>query len=255
MLAASSPALAKPDEASYDRAYSLMKSNHYRDAIPLFERYIATVPASDHYDLQVAHLNAGECYYETDGYAGAARHLDAAIALYPYVRTDKGANAAYVPAAAYFDAAYAHLQLGHYQKTVDEATRGFTIDPEVRIGHEQAFAYRTRGRARMFLHQYDTALSDVNASLKIEPDDYFALVTRGQIHRATGDYPDSLRDFVSANKAAPSQGMPWCESGVTLLQQRRDSTAQQAFSRCYALEPSLRSFYDNEIRNILAHRR
>jgi tetratricopeptide (TPR) repeat protein len=254
MFTTASPANAKPDEATYDRAYSLMKSDRCREAEPLFDRYIATVPSNDYYDLQVAHLNAGECYYETDGYAAAARHLDAAIALYPAVRAEKGENAAYVPGAAYFDAAYAHLQLGDYQKAVNEVTRGFTIDP-VRTAHEQAFAYRTRGRARYFLHQVSGALSDVNESLKIEPNDYFALMTRGQIHRTSGDYPSALRDFVAANKVAGNQGMPWCEAGLTLLLQHRDSTARQTFKQCYALQPSLRSFYENREREIFAHRR
>jgi tetratricopeptide (TPR) repeat protein len=255
LVTALAPASAAPDEASYDRAYKLMQANRYEQAIPLFERYIASVPASDFYDLEAAHLNAGECYYQTDNYAGAARHFDAAIMLYPSVRREKGANAAYIPAIAYFDDGFAHLQLEQYREAADYATRGFSADPDVRISDQLAFGYRTRGLARYYLREYGPALADLNAALKVEPNSYSAHLVRGQILRATHDYQGSLREFIAANKLHHNEGTPYCEAALTLALQRRDALAKRTLSICYSLDKSLRPQYDAQMRELLSQRR
>lgn len=251
LIAAASTRAA--DEAAYNKAYKFMQADRYRDAIPLFERYVAGLPANDHYDLQAAHLNAGECYYQTNAYAEAARHLDAAIALSPAVAHDRGKNSAHVPALVYFHDADAHLEIGQYQQAIAFATRGFGADPEIRIGSQIAFGYRIRGAAHFYLRQYSSAISDLNSAIKIEPDSYSAHLLRGEALRETRDYSGSLNEFRAAYHV-DRQATPYCEAALTLILQRRDQDAQDALSTCYKMDRSLRAQYDGRLRRLLATR-
>jgi tetratricopeptide (TPR) repeat protein len=249
-------ASAKPNEAAYDKAYALMKANKCNAAVPLFEQYIAGVPRSDYYDRQSADINAGNCYYQTSHWADAARRLDEAMMLVPYVNRQKGRDAGTLLPVMYYDAADAHLRLAEYGPAVTDVTKGFQNrgDVGLSIDSDDAFAYSVRGTAYLRMAVYSKALSDLNASLKLDPRDFMAHLSRGEALRALGNYKGSIDDFIAANKANKNSGYPYCEAGLTLILQHRDSTARSAFDRCFQIDPSLRAHYFPLVRSTLANR-
>src|SRR5205085_7052576 len=80
------------------------------------------------------------------------------------------------------------------------AACGAVIDAKTETGKRLAVAYCFRGHGLTEKRQLDAALSDLNESIRLDPDSACALTNRGRVYgfkadsdRATADYAEPIR--------------------------------------------------------------
>ncbi|MBS1993716.1 MAG: tetratricopeptide repeat protein [Cyanobacteria bacterium SZAS LIN-3] len=92
-----------------------------------------------------------------------------------------------------------HREYGKYlrlREKFDQALKEFDI--AIKSGKQLPLAYSGRAKTYNLLGRYPEALADVNAALKLEPDFYDGLVTRGATLVAQKKYAEAIADFTKA---------------------------------------------------------
>ena len=74
----------------------------------------------------------------------------------------------------------AQRPVGQYQPAVNDFTKAIDLDAEAIYG------WRMRGRAYYFLNQFDNAMSDLQAALRIDPKDNSTLTFINDLKRKRG---------------------------------------------------------------------
>ena len=64
-------------------------------------------------------------------------------------------------------------------------------------------AYNNRGNAYLVKHQYDRAIADYDAAIRLKPDFAVAYYNRGLAHANSGQYDRAVADFGSAARLEP----------------------------------------------------
>jgi tetratricopeptide (TPR) repeat protein len=75
----------------------------------------------------------------------------------------------------------------------------------------------SRSHWYFFAHQPDKALADLNALLKLKPDDTGLLTDRGLVYTSIGQYGAALEDFDAALKRNPNNGVTLANRAKTKL--------------------------------------
>ena len=65
-------------------------------------------------------------------------------------------------------------------------------------------AYQKKG-------EYDRAIEDFDAAIKIDPDYANAFANRAETYQKKGDYPRALKDFDEALRQQPTLAIVWNE--------------------------------------------
>ena len=103
-------------------------------------------------------------------------------------------------AAAHFWKGYAH----YYLKETDQALAA--LDLAASGGFSPAEIYKIRWYLNYEKKNYDAALSDVSAALKVEPLNMMLLRGAGDINYDKGNFPDALTAYQKAALGAPNDG-------------------------------------------------
>jgi predicted Zn-dependent protease len=98
-------------------------------------------------------------------------------------------------------------------------------------GNVSAAGWAILGRAHLKKEQHALAISALNQSLLLDPDQLETLALRGSVLRRIGDLTGALADYERAQRLAPSSPVLSYERGLVLLQ----------LGRIEAAEPLLRS--------------
>jgi tetratricopeptide (TPR) repeat protein len=120
----------------------------------------------------------GDNFYRQKNYRSAIDRYAQAIALapnYPY---------------AYYSKAYSHYNLGEY----DQAVADFTKALELRY-EKPADVHMMRGQANYWRKDYDAALNDALAGLRLQSSSSYFNLAAGDAYRGKGDYRNALNYY------------------------------------------------------------
>ena len=106
-------------------------------------------------------------------------------------------------------------------------------------------AYSNRALGYMTIHKDDLAVADLNKALAIYPNFYNALVNRGRIEYARGQYDAALADLGTAAKLKPSGAGAWSGLGAVHFALGEHDRALEEFSRAIVLRPDYAEAYLN----------
>ena len=87
------------------------------------------------------------------------------------------------------------------------------------------------------LKKYEKALIDLNAALKIDPKDTFALIVRGEVYCQMGRYQDAERDFTAALAVDPKNDSVLYRKGNIYRLMGRYQDAEQYFTAALTINP------------------
>ncbi|HKR23540.1 MAG TPA: tetratricopeptide repeat protein [Pyrinomonadaceae bacterium] len=89
-----------------------------------------------------------------------------------------------------------------------------------------ADAYNTRGYILKHRGNHDSAFSDFNKSIRLDPSNVWAFYNRAEVYESKGDLPAALADIVKAVQLQPENGNLVVEHGVILALMGKDKEAQ-----------------------------
>ena len=136
---------------------------------------------------------------------------------------------------SYAEKSLTYNALGLPDLAVHEANRLLACEPD---DAKKAWAHAERGSAFYQLDRYEDAVSELNLSLSLAPDQARTYLYRGYAFHAIGDYDAALADSQKAEKLAPGtfaanlrlQGMSYEAKG-------EDALAIQAYRAYLAKNP------------------
>ncbi len=99
----------------------------------------------------------------------------------------------------YQSRAYVQFVRNEFELAITDATKAISL-----ATNGDGASLQIRGLARMRLKDYDNALSDLDAAIKIDPKDPEAFATRGRIKETKGDLQGAKLDVATAMKLQPT---------------------------------------------------
>jgi tetratricopeptide (TPR) repeat protein len=156
---------------NYDQAIT-----EYAEAIRLDPKYKA------------AYYNRGLSYYNKGDYDHAIADFDKYIQLDP---KDKG---------AYYNRGRSYHDKKDYDHAIADYDKCIQLDPSYASAYNQRawiYAYNLK-------RDFGRALSDANQALKLKPDNASYLDTRGWAYLGNGNYENAIIDFEAALKISPN---------------------------------------------------
>ena len=93
-----------------------------------------------------------------------------------------------------FDKALAALELGQYERAIEDLNEAIRLDPQY------ANAYGHRGSAYGKLGQYEWAIEDFDEAIRLDPQYAEAYNNRGLAYRNLGQQELADRDFAKAKE-------------------------------------------------------
>jgi tetratricopeptide (TPR) repeat protein len=137
-------------------------------------------------NLSIAYNNRGADYKDKGEYARAIQDFDQAIRLDP----------AY--AQAYASRCDAHARNGDAARGIKDCDHA--LGPLKATGTARTNALYGRGNAYYILDQYDRAIQDFDAVLKLQPDDTANWSARGNAYLMKADYDRAIQDYTQSLK-------------------------------------------------------
>jgi tetratricopeptide (TPR) repeat protein len=108
----------------------------------------------------------------------------------------------------YFNKAEDYVENEQYQLAIDNLTAALKINPDF------ALAYYNRGVAYDDLENYTAAIADYTSALKINPDDADAYYNRGVAYYNLEYYNEAIADYTSAIKIDPDYAEAYRNRGI-----------------------------------------
>lgn len=100
-----------------------------------------------------------------------------------------------------------------------------------------AFAFASRSRALFHFKQFDRAIQDADAALRLDPKSPFAYKSRGRAKLSLGDAKSAIADFSEAIRIDPAFAPAYCHRGEAWLKLEDHQKAIGDTSRAIALDP------------------
>ena len=194
----------------YRRGIEWYELNEFEDAAKDFSASLELRP--DHAGTLIWRAAASS---RTEDLGGAIEDLQNAIEIRP-------------------SAASHYRQLG---KSVADKAIGFYTRRHQR-GREEPELFRRRGQAHQFLSQYEDAIKDYSAALKLNKKNIPARIARGQALCREGKFKASFEDFSKAIALAPDSHAAFFGRAKALLEQGSVETARSDIEQAIALSPS-----------------
>ena len=104
--------------------------------------------------------------------------------------------------------------------------------------------YHLRGIAFQVLKQYDQALSDFDAALRLKTDNPHIYVNRGNIWRLKGEYEKAQTDLNQAIHLNPSSANAFHIRGLIYFENKQPQKAIADFNKAIRLNPQMVSAYN-----------
>jgi hypothetical protein len=120
-------------------------------------------------------------------------------------------------AEAFYNRGVAYFNNKDYDKAIAE------FDAAIRIRPDYAGAFYYRGGSYSMKNDYGRAIADLDAAIAIKPDYAFAFYLRGLVYAMKGDLAAAIADWEEALK----NGSELRQSDITAIRQRIDTARQQ----------------------------
>lgn len=133
-------------------------------------------------------------------------------------------------AAAHFWRGRLRAGKGEFEKALPDLNAAIRLKPT-------ADAYTHRGYVFQKQRQFDDALADFNQALRLDPQNYLALFLRGLVLGDSGSTKSSLNDLDAALAIQPDSKEALQARGQVHVLRKELDAAQADFERCIQLDP------------------
>ncbi len=170
-------------------------------------------------------------YLATDRFEEAVSDLTAAIKLYPNQEADY-----------YRDRAFAYIRLLEYAKALNDLVVAMRLHPNDQL------AYVYKGIALSKSGAQEDAIKNLSSAIALDERNVSALKNRAVLFRITRDFDKSLSDLNAALKVAPQDDTVYGELGQTYLAMNELNKAAEQFAKAIALNPENKDYVELQAR-------
>jgi len=133
----------------------------------------------------------------------------------------------------------AHADMGNYDSAIVDYTAALRIKPD------DSNALFNRGLAYYYKGDYDRAITDYTAALRIEPDYYEALHDRGLAYSDKHDYDRAIADYIAALRIKPDDSNALFNRGLAYYDKGDYDRAIADYTQVIRLNPNDASAYNS----------
>jgi tetratricopeptide (TPR) repeat protein len=120
----------------------------------------------------------------------------------------------------------------YFDNTITKSTE------EIRLNPNEIMAYIERGGAYLMKKQYDMAIRDYDAAIRLVPEASFILI-RGLIYLMNDQDDTAMRDFNEAIRLDPNHYYTYFFRGLAYLMKDQNEMALKDFDNAIRLDPNL----------------
>ena len=128
---------------------------------------------------------------------------------------------------------------GDYDRAIADFTAAIRINPKY------SSAYTNRGVAYVEEHDYDRALADYNVAIQLDPKDAVAYNNRGVAWKNKGEYDLAIADYNTAIKLDKNYVNAYSNRGVALYRKGDNDRALVEYNTALRLAPNDADVYNN----------
>jgi tetratricopeptide (TPR) repeat protein len=218
-----------PQEKLYyaNKADALIQLKHYDEAIFAVEKALRLDPNYQiAKDMKALALYArGNSKYNAKDYQGALQDYEAAIEINPKEKM------------YYADKAYALIQLKHYDEAILAVEEALRLDPNCQIAVDRkAFALNERGNSKYNANDYQGALQDFEAAIKINPQEKLYYTNKANVLLRLNHYDEAILAAEEALRIDPNY--QFAKDGKALALSARSNIKYNAMDYQGALQDS-----------------
>ena len=212
------------------RTYLLLGLSYYDQgeharAIANYSKAIEFAP-----EYVTAYANRGLSYAMKKDYDRALQDFDRAIELDPsYMQ-------------AYYFRAFTNQKSGKLRAAVDDFSMALTLATDE---DETATIYYNRGRVYTDLRGYDSALSDYNEAIRINPEFSRAYFSRGLLHHERKRVDEAIADYSRTISLDNRHARAFFNRGLLYRKSGSDFRAMKDFEAATDIEPTYARAYAN----------
>jgi len=126
----------------------------------------------------------------------------------------------------------AYRNMGDYNRAIQDFNAAIRIKPEI------ANAYNNRGIAYDYSGQYDRAIQDYDQAIRLQPNYPDAFNNRGLVYQEKGEYDQALQDFDQAIRLKPDYAEAIASRASTYVSKGEYDRAIEECNRAIKLEPN-----------------
>jgi tetratricopeptide (TPR) repeat protein len=144
------------------------------------------------------------------------------------------------------DAAFAYINSGNANKNKedwDKAIADYTA--ALRINPNDVAAYVNRGNAYNNKGMYDQAIADCTAALRLDPNNAIAYYNRGTISHNKGMYDQAIADYNAALRLDPDYALAYYNRGNAYYNKKMYDQAITDYNAALRLDPNDADAYNN----------
>jgi tetratricopeptide (TPR) repeat protein len=124
-------------------------------------------------------------------------------------------------------------------KEPERSIRGCTrvLQDRGETAKDRAGAHYNRGLAYHEKGDYDRAIADYDASIRLNPDFPYAYGSRGRAYHAKGDYDAAIADYDETIRLAPRVALTYNNRGVSYLKKGDTARAIEDLKKALEVDP------------------
>jgi tetratricopeptide (TPR) repeat protein len=143
------------------------------------------------------------------------------------------------PGAEYHKHGVQELKKGNYVGALEDFTQTIRLEPD----NPKAFV--SRGMTYFYMQEFDKALSDLTQAIKLDPNDTEALANRGGVYVLIGEFDKAIADEDAALEIEPNFALAFINRGAANFRIGALDDAIADESRAIELAPHAANAYDN----------
>ncbi|MBN2391726.1 MAG: tetratricopeptide repeat protein [Anaerolineae bacterium] len=143
-------------------------------------------------------------------------------------------DSTYVP--AYYNRGLAHAKQQHYADAIADFSEVITLDP-LHVDPHYVDAYYNRGLVYARQNAFDQALTDYDQALALRPEDPLIYNSRGNVRYKAKDYAQAIADYDQAIQHDPAYTDAYLNRGLTYAAQEEYQHAIGDYNQAIALDP------------------
>ncbi len=185
VLSCNSISFAQTDQEIFENGVLFFKQGLYQEAIDQFSELIKQAPQNAD-----AYKNRGVAYMKQEKFDQAIQDFEQAKSIFPQLKD-----------------LYSNLGVAwYYKKNCEKAIENYDI--EIQMSPENSVAYFNRALCRVELNQPIPANKDLDKTLELKPDFYWAICFKADLLAADNDHAGAIKMYEKALKVNPDNPYP-----------------------------------------------